>query len=352
MTRVLTDSPYLKACRGEPAPYTPIWLNRQGGRYMPEYRELKGNTPGLEWFTTPDLMTQVTLDAQRILGVDAAILFADLLPILVPLGLNLDYVPNLGPVFDNPIRRPQDVEALRPLEASEQLAYVELAIKSIRSGLPADIPLIGFAGAPFTLASYAIEGQNSKNYLQVKGFMYKSEQAWNQLMERLTQAVIDYVQLQIAAGVQAIQIFDSWVGCLAPEDFHRYVRPYSKALFEAITGQVPVVYFGTGNSHLVDAMFDCGADIMGLDWRTPMKATWERLGCRAIQGNLDPALLFADWPVIEQHTRRLLDEISGKPGHIFNLGHGILPQTPVDNVRRLVAFVQEYSSQAQTQAQT
>lgn len=339
----MQNSVYLKACRGEKTPYTPIWLNRQAGRYMPEYRKLKADTPNLRWFTTPELMAQAALDAQSILGVDAAILFADLLPILIPMGLQLDYEDGIGPVFHNPIRTPEEVSRLRPLETAEALDYTATAIRIIRTELPADIPLIGFAGAPFTLASYAIEGQGSKNYTQVKRFMYKAPEAWAKLMRLLVQAITNYVHLQIASGVQAVQIFDSWVGCLSLHDFNTYVLPHTKALFNAICGKVPIVYFGTGNSHLVDAMYSAGPDFMGLDWRTPILDTWERLGCVGIQGNLDPCLLFSDWPVVEQQAKRLLDEIAGKPGHIFNLGHGILPQTPVDNVRKLVDFVHKYS---------
>lgn len=342
MNELLAESAYLKACRGEPASHVPIWLNRQAGRYMPEYRKLKGNTPGLEWFTTPDLMAQVTIDAQRILNVDAAILFADLLPILVPMGLKLDYLPKVGPTFSKPLRNPEAVNALRPVEAASQLSYVSDAIKMIRSGLPPHIPLIGFAGAPFTLASYAIEGGGSKNYLHLKRFMYQQPKAWAKLMNKLVAVITDYVELQISAGVQAIQIFDSWVGCLHLDDFQNYVAPYTKKLFQAICGRVPVVYFGTANGHLIQAMYDTGPDLMALDWRVSLMPTWKQLACPSIQGNLDPALLFTDWPTIKMQTNRLLDEVGGQPGHIFNLGHGILPQTPVDNVRRLVEYVQNY----------
>ena len=344
MDNRLNQSTYLKACRGETTPYTPIWLNRQAGRYMPEYRQLKGNISGLEWFTTPELMAQVTLDAQRILGVDAAILFADLLPILVPMGLQLDYHANVGPVFANPIRTPAHVNHLRPIVASDHLGYAATAIQAIRRDLPDDIPLIGFAGAPFTLASYAVEGCGSKNYLQVKGFMYKRPQAWNELMTKIVQAVIGYVQLQIDAGVQSVQIFDSWIGCLGLDDYKTYVMPHTTTLFKAIGGQVPVVYFGTNNSHLLEAMYNTQPDFLALDWRTPIRPVWDQLGCSSIQGNLDPLLLFADWPLIEQRTKALLDQVNGKPGHIFNLGHGIMPETPVDNVKRLVNLVQEYTS--------
>lgn len=346
MNDALNQSTYLKACRGEATSHTPIWLNRQAGRYMPEYRKLKGNTPGLEWFTTPDLMAQVTIDAQRILGVDAAILFADLLPMLVPMGLRLDYRGDTGPIFANPIRTPDHVKCLRPIEAADHLGYIATAIRAICSGLPNNIPLIGFAGAPFTLASYAIEGRSSKHYLQVKSFMYKHPQAWDALMTKIVQAVINYVQLQIDAGVQSIQIFDSWVGCLGLDDYKTYVMPHTAVLFKAIGGQVPTIYFGTNSSHLLEAMYSTNPDFMALDWRIPIQPAWERLGCNSIQGNLDPLLLFADWPLIEQRTKELLDQVGGKSGHIFNLGHGIMPETPVDNVKRLVNLVQEYTARS------
>jgi len=310
---------------------------------MPEYRKLKGDTPGIEWFTTPESMAQVAVDAQRILKTDAAILFADLLPVMIPMGLELDYLPGTGPVFHNPVRSSTAVDCLRPEEAATQLTYVADAIGITRQELPGDIPLIGFAGAPFTLASYAIEGGGSKNHLYLKCFMHQESAAWSRLMQKLVRVITDYVQLQIDAGVQAIQIFDSWVGCLSLEDFEQFVMPHTTQLFDAICGRVPVIYFGTGNSHLVDSMYKTGPNLMALDWRQPLMPTWNRLGCSSIQGNLDPSLLFADWPVIEKKIAALLGEVGGKPGHIFNLGHGILPQTPVDNVRRLVEYVQGYT---------
>ena len=339
MTDRLAESAFLRACRGAATPYTPVWLNRQAGRYMKEYHQVKGNTPSLDFFKTPELAARVTCDAQRILGVDAAIMFADLLPVLEPMGLQLDYLPGLGPKFANPIRSGGAVDALQVVAAREGTPYIAETVRLIRRELPGDIPLIGFAGAPFTLASYAIEGQSSKDYLHVKRLMYGDPGAWRALLEKLVVQVADYVNLQIDAGVQAVHIFDSWIGCLSLEDFREYVQPPTAKLMAAITGRVPIIYFGTGNAHLVAAMYETGPDLMALDWRTPLVPTWDALGSAAVQGNLDPIVLCADPATVERQARRLLDSVAGRPGHIFNLGHGIVPSTPVDNVRRLVDVV-------------
>ncbi len=344
MDQRLYDSAYLRACRGEPAPYTPIWLNRQAGRYMPEYHAVKGKTPSLEFFKNPDLAAQATLDAQRILGVDAAILFADLLPILEPMGLELDYVEGVGPVFANPLRSAAAIDALRPLVAEEGTGYIADTVRNCRAGLPGDVPLIGFAGAPFTLASYAVEGRGSRNYIEVKKLMYGDPNSFEGLMGKLVDAVADYLGLQIRSGVQAVQLFDSWVGCLAPADYERYVLPHTRELIRRIKAQaadVPVVHFGTGNPALNRLMHSAGGDVLALDWRSPLAATWDATGATAVQGNLDPIVLCADWSAVEAQTRALLAEVNGRPGHIFNLGHGIVPETPVDNVKRLVALVHE-----------
>ena len=342
MTDRLAESAFLKACRGEATSYTPVWLNRQAGRYMKQYHEVKGTTPSLDFFKTPTLAAQVTCDAQRILGVDAAIMFADLLPVLEPMGLSLDYLPGLGPQFANPVRDGAAVDALQVVPAREGTPYIAETVRLIRRELPGDIPLIGFAGAPFTLASYAIEGRSSKDYLHMKQLMYGNTSAWRVLLEKLVLQVADYVNLQIDAGVQAVQIFDSWVGCLSGEDFREYVQPLTTQLMALIRGRVPIIYFGTGNPHLVADMYATGPDLMALDWRTPLMPTWDALGCRAVQGNLDPIVLCADAVTIERQARRLLDSVAGRPGHIFNLGHGIVPSTPVDNVRRLVDVVHNH----------
>lgn len=338
----LYNSAFLKACRGEPTDYTPVWLNRQAGRYMPEYHEVKGNTPSLEFFKTPELAAKATCDAQRILGVDAAIMFADLLPILEPMGLKLDYLPGVGPNIDNPVRSTGDVEAIRVEKSSESMPYIGKVISLIRSELPADIPLIGFGGAPFTLASYAIEGKGSRNYVFVKQMMYGDSGAFAELMERITTCVIDYMNYQIDSGVQAVQLFDSWVGCLSPADYREYVMPHSKRLMDSITGRVPVIHFGTGNPALAPLMAEAGGDVLALDWRTPLMETWDATGVRSVQGNLDPIVLCAERHAVIEKTTALLTEVGGRPGHIFNLGHGIIPETPVDNVKALVDTVHEF----------
>ena len=336
-------SRFLSACRGEATDCTPIWLNRQAGRYMPEYHALKGDTASLTFFTTPELAAQATLDAQRILGADAAIVFADLLPMLIPMGLELDYKAGVGPVFADPVRSAAAVERLGVPPAEEATGYIAETIRGVLDGLPHHIPLIGFAGAPFTLASYAIEGRGSRNYLHVKRMMYEAPDVWRALLDKLVDAVAGYVALQIDSGVHAVQIFDSWVGCLSLADYERYVQPSTRRLLERIGGRVPVIYFGTGNGHLVDAMFEAGPDFLALDWRTPLAATWNRLGMPAVQGNMDPLALCADRATVAEQARRVLDEAGGRPGHIFNLGHGIVPETPVDNVKFLVDFVHEAS---------
>ncbi len=332
---------FLDACAGASTPNTPIWLNRQAGRYMPEYHILKGDTPSLEFFMIPELAAKATLDAQRILGVDAAIMFADLLPVLEPMGLNLEYKPGVGPVFENPLRDKQAIEALAVVPAEEGCGYVVETLGRILNDLPKEVALIGFAGAPFTLACYAVEGKSSRNYAHVKRLMYDHEVLWQSLMDKLVDTVADYVQLQIASGAQAIQLFDSWVGCLSLADYERYVAPATRRLMERIQGKLPIIYFGTGNAHLLDAMYATGPDLMALDWRVPLVATWDRLGSRAIQGNLDPIALCGEPSSMINQAQTLIDEVGERPGHIFNLGHGIIPETPVDNVKRLVDFVRE-----------
>ncbi len=342
MDAALRDSAFLKACRGEPTDYTPIWLNRQAGRYMQEYHDVKGDTPSLDFFKTPELAARVTCDAQRILGVDAAIMFADLLPILEPMGLELDYLPGVGPNIANPVRNNADIDAIKVLPSAESMPYIAEVIRLIRAELPADIPLIGFGGAPFTLASYAIEGQGSRNYIHVKKMMHGDPGAWHALMEKITAAATEYLAYQIESGVQAVQIFDSWVGALSVQDYREKVLPYAKRMIDDISGDVPVIHFGTGNPALLPSMAEAGGDVIALDWRAPLVESWDLMGVKAVQGNLDPVVLFADWPGVEKAAGDIMQEVGGRPGHIFNLGHGILPETPVDNVKGLVDFVHEY----------
>lgn len=340
------DKVFLQACRGEPTDYTPIWLNRQAGRYMPEYHQVKGDLPSLDFFKNPERAARATLDAQRILGVDAAILFADLLPILEPMGLRLDYVAGQGPVFDNPIRHETDVDKLVNAPAAEATPYIAETVTNILQELPADIALIGFAGAPFTLASYAVEGQGSRNYVFVKKLMYQHEAVWNRLLDKLVDQVVSYLELQIDAGVEAVQLFDTWVGALSVADFRRYVLPHTQRLIAALRGRVPVIYFGTGNGHLLVDTMRTGPDVLALDWRQPLGDTWSRLGCTAVQGNLDPIVLCADRATVASQAQLVLDDAGSRPGHIFNLGHGIIPETPVDNVKFLVEYVHEHSGRA------
>ena len=341
MSDKLQSSAFLKACRGEATDYTPIWLNRQAGRYMKEYHEVKGNTSSLEFFKTPDLAAQVTCDAQRILGVDAAIMFADLLPILEPMGLQLDYLPGIGPNIANPVRTGTDIDNLRVDPAREAMPYIGEVIKLIRNELPSDIPLIGFGGAPFTLASYAVEGQGSRNYIEVKSLMLNDPVAFSALMAKITDSAIDYLNYQIDEGVQAIQIFDSWAGALSVIDYRDHVFPHSQRLISAISGSVPVIHFGTGNTSILPLMAQAGGDVMALDWRAPLMESWDLMGVKAVQGNLDPVALFADRKMMLRSAKAVLEEVDQRPGHIFNLGHGILPKTPVDNVKALVDFVHE-----------
>jgi uroporphyrinogen decarboxylase len=342
MSEALQNSTFLKACRGEPTDYTPVWLNRQAGRYMKEYHEVKADTPSLDFFKTPHLAAQVTCDAQRILGVDAAILFADLLPILEPMGLKLDYLPGIGPNIENPVRTHADIDNLRVEPSVETMPYIGEAIHLIRQELPADIPLIGFGGAPFTLASYAIEGKGSRNYIHVKQLMLSDPGAFNIIMEKMTRCAIDYLNYQIEQGVQAIQIFDSWVGCLSVADYRTYVFPHSRRLISEISGRVPIIHFGTGNPALLPAMAEAGGDVMALDWRAPLAESWDLMGCTAVQGNMDPVALFAERDAVLATAGAILAEVDQRAGHIFNLGHGILPETPVDNVKALVDFVHNY----------
>ena len=334
---------FLKACRGEPVDHTPIWLNRQAGRYMPEYHAVKGKLSSLEFFKNPEAAAQAALDAQRILGVDAAILFADLLPILEPMGLSLDYKPGVGPVFENPLRTESDIDAMVNAPAEEATPYIAQTVRNILSGLPSDIALIGFAGAPFTLASYAIEGKGSQNYLFVKKLIYESPGLWRRLLDKLVEQLESYLALQIASGVDAIQLFDTWAGCLSEADFRLHVMPHTGRLIESTRRLgVPVIYFATGNAHQLADVATMRPDVIALDWRVSLGATWSALGCGAVQGNLDPIALCADRKIIARRAQTILDEARGRSGHIFNLGHGILPETPVDNVKYLVDYVHEY----------
>ena len=339
------DSRFMKACRREPTDVTPIWLMRQAGRFMKEYRELRARVPFLELCKNPDLVSEVTVTAALKLGVDAAIIFADLLLIIEPLGLGLEYEQGEGPVVRPVLRKPGDVDLLREVEPAQSLGYLYEAIRRTRAALPPAMPLIGFAGAPFTVASYMIEGGASKTFRHTKTLMYRDEEAWRTLMERLAREITKYVNGQIAAGVQAVQIFDTWVGCLGPEDYRRFVLPYTRLLIQGITPGTPVIHFGTGTGMFLEDMRDAGGDIIGLDFHVELGRAWDRLGDGVgVQGNLDPMALYADLPFIRKRVQGILEQAAGRPGHIFNLGHGILPDTPEENVIELVKMVHEMSA--------
>ena len=312
---------------------------------MKEYNLSKGDTPSLQFFKTPHLAAEVACDAQRILGVDAAILFADLLPILEPMGLELDYLSGLGPNIANPVRSVQAIDALKLEPPAESMPYIGEAVRLIRAELPADIPLLGFGGGPFTLASYAVEGQGSRNYIHVKRLMASDPSAFHALMQIMTSSTIDYLNYQIDQGVQAIQVFDSWVGCLSVRDYRDHVFEHSQKLMAGISGRVPVIHFGTGNPALLKLMAEAGGDVMALDWRAELVASWDLMGCKAVQGNMDPVALFGSKASVLATASTILDEVGTRPGHVFNLGHGILPETPVENVKALVKHVQTYSAE-------
>ncbi len=342
------DSVFLRAVRREPVPHVPIWLMRQAGRYMAEYRAVRRQVPFLELCRKPDLCAEVMLLAVERLGVDAAILFSDLLLLLEPMGLRIEFTSGDGPVVENPLRGPADLNRFRELEDPEAIQYVMEAVRATRAALPAALPLIGFAGAPFTLASYAIEGGASRNYLRAKGLMYREPQVWDAILGRISRSVARYLNGQIAAGAQAVQLFDSWVGCLSPDDYRRYVLPHSRAVIEAITPGVPVIHFATGNPALLPLLAEAGGTVIGVDWRVRLDDAWRAIGHqRAIQGNLDPAVLLTDRQQIRRAAEAILRQAAGRPGHIFNLGHGVLPDTPVENAIALVEAVHELSQGAQ-----
>ena len=318
---------------------------RQAGRYMQEYREVRAKTSFLELCKTPSLAAEVTVTAAERLGVDAAIIFADILLILEPMGSELEFADGEGPVIHNPVRNANDVERLRELEDPNALEFVYEAIRQTRQALKPDIPLIGFCGAPFTLASYLIEGGGSKNYIRTKRLMYDDAGAWHAMMSLISRALAKYLNAQVEAGAQAVQLFDSWVGCLSPDDYREFVLPHTRSVIGNVTPGVPVIHFGTGTATLLELMRKAGGDVIGLDWRVQLDRGWERLGPDvAVMGNLDPVTLFSNKETLRTQARRILDEAGGRGGHIFNLGHGILPETPVENVITLVKMVHEMSA--------
>ena len=338
------NSVFMKACRLEETDYTPIWLMRQAGRYMREYREIRSKISFLELCKTPELAAEVTLSAVDRLGVDAAIIFADILLIVEPLGVGLEFSKGEGPRIKRPVRSGKAVDRINDFDP-ESLQYVYDALKITRRALDPKKALIGFAGAPFTVASYMIEGGGSRNYENTKGLMYKDPGAWHTMMEKLSTATASYLNNQIKAGADAVQLFDSWVGCLSRDDYKEFVLPHMKKIISEIHKDTPVIHFGTGTGALLDLIKESGSQVIGLDWRVDLAKAWRQIGYdKAVQGNLDPVLLFSTPSEIRRRTKKILDKAKGRPGFIFNLGHGILPKTPVDNVLALIDFVHEYST--------
>jgi len=342
MTPELHNSRLMKAARREPTDTTPIWIMRQAGRYLPEYMAVRRKVTFLELCKRPDLAAEVTITAQQAIGVDAAILFADLLPILEPMGFELEYAKGEGPIIHNPIRDVGDVDRVREVENVDELGFVFEAVRLARAELAPDIPLLGFAGAPFTLASYAIEGGGSRSYVHTKTLMFSDPSAWHELMQRLASSLSRYLDAQIAAGCQAVQVFDSWGGCLSPADYRQFVLPHTKAVIDALPRDVPVINFLTGNPALVPLQREAGGQVIGLDWRVDLKEAWRQIGYDVgVQGNLDPVSLFADLDTLKARTQAILDAAEGRPGHIFNLGHGVMPNMSAENVKALVEMVHE-----------
>jgi uroporphyrinogen decarboxylase len=339
---------FLRACRREPVDVTPVWFMRQAGRYMAEYRELRAKRTILELCKTPDLAAQVTLQPIKH-GVDAAILFADILLPLEPMGAPFEFAKGEGPVFHEPITSRAQIDKLRTIEPEDGLGYVLEAIKVIQKELNGKVPLIGFAGAPFTLASYLVEGGKSSHFDKTKRLMYAEPDAWHALMSKLSEVVRRFLRAQVKAGANALQLFDSWVGQLSPDDYKEYVQKHVTGILkDAETLGVPVIHFGTGTYHLLEHQREAGGTVIGLDWRTPFQEGWAKVGHdRAVQGNMDPVALLAPREIAFSRAKRILDAAGGRKGHIFNLGHGILPQTPVDTVKAVVDFVHEYRAQAQ-----
>lgn len=337
------DAPFLRACRGESVPFTPVWLMRQAGRYQAEYRAIREKVGFLELCKTPDLAAEVTVFAVRQLGVDAGIIFADILLLLEPMGVPIKFDGD-GPSITRKVVTRADIDALvGEIDPVGSLGFVLEAIRKVRRELP-QVPLLGFAGSPFTLASYAIEGGGSKNYVDTKKLMLSDEGAFRTLMERIADATVRYLNAQIAAGASAVQLFDSWVGALSPQDYRRYVLPHMKRIVAGITKGTPVITFGTGTSGFLRDMAACGADVVGVDWRYELTRARLDLPDTVLQGNLDPVTLFGPKDEIASRARAIVDEMKGHRGHVFNLGHGILPHTPVDHVRHLVDTVHEHSS--------
>ncbi|MBI3626025.1 MAG: uroporphyrinogen decarboxylase [Candidatus Rokubacteria bacterium] len=340
----VVSSPFLRACRREAADRTPVWLMRQAGRYMPEYRAIRARFGFLELCKDSEAAAEVTLLPVERLGVDAAIIFADILLPVEPMGVGLEFAKGEGPIIHRPVRSAGDLGRLAEVDPLEATPFVFEATRKVRAALGERVPLIGFAGAPFTLASYLIEGGPSRDYLHTKRLMHDDQATWHSLMERLQKVTVGYLNGQISAGAQAVQLFDSWVGILSPNDYREFVLPWTRGTIKGVTAGVPVIHFGTGTAGLLSLMREAGGDVIGLDWRVDLGEAWKRLGYDvAVQGNLDPAVLLAKPTEIRRHVRAILERAAGRPGHIFNLGHGVLPETPVDHVVAMVEMVHDLS---------
>jgi uroporphyrinogen decarboxylase len=336
--------PFLRAARREPTSFTPVWLMRQAGRYLPEYRALRARFGFLELCRNPEAAAEVTLQPVERLGVDAAILFADILLIAEPLGVGLEFAKGEGPLIHRPIRTPADVHALPSVNVEDAVPFVFETVRTVAAALGGRVPLIGFAGAPFTVASYLVEGGPSRDYLHTKRLMYEAPDAWHRLMATLADITARYLNGQIKAGADAVQLFDSWVGVLSRDDYRQFVLPHVRALIEALAPDAPVIHFGTGTAALLPLMREAGGDVIGLDWRVDLDIGWDAVGHDvAVQGNLDPAVLLGPPALIRERVKAILDRAAGRPGHIFNLGHGVHQETPVDHVRLMVDLVHELS---------
>jgi uroporphyrinogen decarboxylase len=344
---IAVNDRFLRACRREPVDRTPVWFMRQAGRYLPEYRAARGTADILEAVRRPDLAVELTLQPLRRFGADAAILFSDIMVPVRAVGLGVRIEPGVGPVVDEPVRSAGDVRRVRQLEPETDVPHVLEAIRLLRKEL--SVPLIGFAGAPFTLAAYLVEGGPSRTFDRTRSFMRSEPEAWHVLMERLAGLTAAYLSAQIEAGAQAVQVFDSWVGSLSLDDYRTRVQPVMPSVFERLAALgVPTIHFGVGTGHLLEAMRDGGGDVIGLDWRTPLDAAWERIGFeRGVQGNLDPAAALGPVDAMLADARRILDRAARRPGHVFNLGHGVLPDTPVERLERLVELVHAETGRAE-----
>lgn len=338
---VLSSDRFLRACRRQPVDRTPVWFMRQAGRYLPEYREARGDRDILETCRSPEAAAEITLQPLRRMDLDAAVLFSDIMVPLAGIGIDVRISPGTGPVVADPIRSAGDVDRLRRLEPEADVPYVLEAIRLLRKEL--QVPLIGFAGAPFTLASYLVEGAPSRNHDRTKALMHEEPATWERLMGALGEVVLAHLRAQVGAGAQAVQLFDSWVGALDPEDYERFVLPSTRRIFDGVADLgVPTIHFGVGTGELLPLMRSAGGDVIGLDWRTPLDAGWDRVGHdRGVQGNLDPAICLASWEAVQRKALGVLARAGGRPGHVFNLGHGVLPQTPLENLQRLVDLVHE-----------